>query len=197
MGSEMCIRDRTLTSPIINANTSFQVNGVDINTMYAPAAPALDSYALESEVSSFYATKTSVNTKAPLNDLGLTGTITAPNINATTALQINGTSTNTLYASKPWVQCVVNNGGGILSGSSVGRVTPTITRTSGQAVGAYDITFTTHPNSYNFTHSIQVRADSGFATGVISNVAAGSCKVRLYNASQVLTDYQFSFVVFA
>ena len=35
------------------------------------------------------------------------------------------------------------------------------------------------------------------AMGVISNVSAGSCKVRLYNASQVLTDYQFSFIIFA
>ena len=160
-------------------------------------SPALDSYALESKVSSVNATKTSVNIKAPLNNPEFTGTVVAPTINATTALQINGTSTNTLYASKPWVQCIVNNGGGILSGSSVGRVTPTITRTTGQSVGAYDITFTTHPNSYNYTHSIQVRADTGFATGVISNVNSGSCKVRLYNASQVLTDYQFSLIIFA
>ena len=105
---------------------------------------------------------------APTNNPTFTGTLSCPTINATTDMQLNGTSTNTLYASKPWVQCVVNTGGSILSGSSVGRVTPTITRTSGQAVGAYDIAFTTHPNSYNFTHSIQVRADSGFATGAVS-----------------------------
>ena len=85
----------------------------------------------------------------------------------------------------------------MLTGSSVGRVTPTITRTSGQSIGAYDIAFTTHPNSYKYTHSIQVRADSVFATGVISNVSSGSCRVRLYNASQVLTDYRFSFAIFA
>ena len=71
------------------------------------------------------------------------GTITAPTIIATTALQIHGTSTNTLYVPKPWVQCVVNLGGGVLSGSSVGRATPTIT---GTAAGSFDITFTTHPN---------------------------------------------------
>ena len=154
----------------------------------------LDTYALTSDLQSFYATKTSVNAKAPINNPEFTGTLTATTINATTALQINGTSTNTLYASKPWVQCIVHVGGGILSGSSVGRVSPTITRT---AAGAFDITFTTHPNSFSYAHSIQVRADSGFATGVLSNVAAGSCKVRLYNASQVLTDYQFSLITFA
>jgi hypothetical protein len=87
--------------------------------------------------------------------------------------------------------------GGIYSGSSVGQVTPTIARTSGQAAGAWDISFTSHPNTVAYTHSIQVRTDSGFATGVISNVLLNSCKVRLYNSSQVLTDYQFSLVIFA
>jgi hypothetical protein len=134
---------------------------------------------------------------APTADPTFTGTLTAPTINASSALQLNGTSTNTLYASKAWVQCIVNANGAILSGSSVGRVSPTITRTSGQAAGAWDIAFTTHPNSFNYTHSIQVRIDSGLAFGVVSNVSAGSCKVRLYNASQVLTDYQFSLVIFA
>ena len=143
------------------------------------------------------AMQTALNLKANLASPAFTGILTAPTVNASTALQVNGTSTATLYAPKPWVQCVINSIGGILSGSSVGRLTPTITRTSGQAVGAYDVTFTTHPNSFNHTHSIQVRADSGFATGVISNVIATSCKIRLYNASQVLTDYQFSLIIFA
>ena len=139
-----------------------------------------------------------MNLKANLDNPIFTGTVTAPTINASSALQINGTSTATLYAPKPWVQCVWNGSNmTIQSSSSVGRVTPTITRTSGQAAGAYDVTFTTHPNSFNYTHSIQVRADSGFATGVISAVLANSCKIKLYNASQVLTDYQFSLIIIA
>ena len=107
------------------------------------------------------ATQTALDLKADLNNPTFTRSLTAPTINASSALQVNGTSTNTLYASKPWVQCVVNTGGGILSGSSLGRATPTITRTSGQSAGAHDITFTTHPNGFNYTHSIQVRGDSG------------------------------------
>ena len=96
------------------------------------------------------------------------------------------------------VQCVINGTNlTFASNSSVGRVTPTITRTSGQAAGAYDITFMQHPHVSTYTHSIQVRSDSGFATGVISNVVGTGCKVRLYNASQVLTDYQFSLIIFA
>ena len=134
----------------------------------------------------------------PTTMLDVNGTVRATTINATTALQINGTSTATLYASKPWIQCVVNGNGTIITNSSVGRVTPTIARTSGQAAGAWDITFTqSHPNGVAYTHSVQVRTDTGLAFGVISNILAGSCKVRLYNASQALTDYQFSLIIFA
>ena len=125
------------------------------------------------------------------------GTLIAPTVNATTTLQKGGVGTNTLYASKPWAQCVVQSSGTILSGSSVGRVSPTITRTWGQAAGAWDISFTSHPNSFNYTHYVQIRTDSGLGFGVVSNVSGGSLKVRLYNASQVLTDYQFSLVIFA
>ena len=144
------------------------------------------------------ATQTALNLKADLNNPIFAGTVIAPTINASSALQINGTSTATLYAPKPWVQCIWNGGAMTLQGTSnVGRVTPTITRTSGQAAGAYDVTFTTHPNASNYTHSIQVRAETGFAIGVISNVFGNSCKIRLYNASQALTDYQFSLIIFA
>ena len=96
---------------------------------------------------------------------------------------------------KPWIQCVVAIGGTVFSGSSVGQQTPTISRTSGQAAGAWDISFPTHPNGVAYTHYVQVRTDSGVAFAVISNILINSCKVRLYNSSQVQTDYQFSFVI--
>ena len=57
----------TLKCPTMNATTQLQVNGVDINTLYAPAPPMLDSYALTSDLQSFYATTTDVNAKAPIN----------------------------------------------------------------------------------------------------------------------------------
>ena len=155
-----------------------------------------NQYARRNELNVFWQTNTSMSNTSVRADLAATGTLTAPTINASTALQIGGVNTNTLYASRPWVQCVINPGGGILSGSSVGRVTPTVTRTSGQALGAYDVSFTSHPNGFNYTHSIQVRADSGFATGVISNVHAANCRIRLYNASQVLTHYRFSSIIY-
>ena len=138
-----------------------------------------------------------IGTQTPTTMLDVNGTVRATTINATT-LQINGTSTATLYAPKPWIQRAVNGNGTIITNSSVGRVTPTIARTTGQSVGAWDITFTqSHPNGVAYTHSISVRIDTGVAFGVISNILAGSCKVRLYNASQAITDYQFSLIIFA
>ena len=177
------------TGRTIDIDLSENVNSVISNA---------NQYARRNELNVFWQTNTFMSNTSIQADLTATGTLTAPTINASAALQINGTSTSTLYASKPWIQCIFTGSlMTILANSSVGRVTPTITRTSGQSAGAYDVAFTTHPNGFNYTHSIQVRADSGFATGVISNVSTGSCKVRLYNASQVLTDYQFSLIIFA
>ena len=156
-----------------------------------------DSYLTTSNASSTYATISNLNLKANIANPTFTGTLAAPTINATTTLQVSGIGIDTIYMTKPWVQCVVNVGGGILTNSSVGRVSPTIARTSGQAAGAFDISFSTHPNSYNYTHYVQVRTDSGLGFGVVSNVSATGLKVRLYNSSQVLTAYQFSLVIFS
>ena len=65
----------TLTCPTINATTTLQVNGVDISYLHAPLPPMLDSYALTSDLQSFYATKTSVHAKAPINNPAFTGTV--------------------------------------------------------------------------------------------------------------------------
>jgi hypothetical protein len=124
--------------------------------------------------------------------------ITPTHVNVPTALQIGGVSTDTLYMARPWVQCVVNGPNmTIQSNSDVGRVTPTITRTSGQAVGAYDIGFSTHPRGFNYTYCLQPRVDTGLVFAVISNVNTSSLKVRTYNAAQALTDVQFSITIFA
>ena len=118
-------------------------------------------------------------------------------VNIPYALQIGGTSTNTMYMARPWVQCIVNQTASILAGSDTGRTPPTIARTSGQAAGAYDITFSSHPRSFNYTYCVQPRVDAGLAFAVVSNVLANSLKVRTYNASQALTDVQFSITIFS
>ena len=91
----------------------------------------------------------------------------------------------------------MNSSASLLAGSDTGRVTPTTARTSGQAVGAYDISFSAHPRSFNYTYCVQPRFDTGLAFAVVSNVNGGSLKVRTYNASQALTDMQFSLTIFS
>ena len=184
------------------SNISMTLNNIiDINssqdTSINNILTTLPSYLQSETASATYATISNLNLKANLTNPTFSGILAAPTVNATSILQINGMSTNTLYALKPWVQCVINGTNlTFASNSNVGRVTPTVTRTSGQAAGAYDISFTTHPNASSYAHCIQVRTDSSFGFGVISNVFGNSCKIRLYNASQVLTDYQFSLTIF-
>ena len=120
--------------------------------------------------------------------------ITPTHVNVPTTLQINGTSTDTLYMGRPWVQCLVNANGGIQTNSDTGRNAPTITKTS---AGAYDIGFPTHPRSFNYTSAVQVRVDAGLAFAVVSNQLSNALKVRTYNASQTQTDLQFSLTIFA
>ena len=64
----------TITAPTINATSFLDVNGNNINTIYAPIAGPT-----------------------------FTGTLAAPTINATTALQVGGTSIASLYQPKPYV----------------------------------------------------------------------------------------------
>ena len=123
--------------------------------------------------------------------------ITPTHVNVGNSLRIGGVSTDTLYMARPWVQCIVNQTASLLAGSDTGRVTPTIARTSGQAVGAYDISFSSHPRSFNYTYCVQVRVDTGLAFAVVSNVFSNSVKVRTYNASQALADLQFSITIFS
>ena len=161
--------------------------------MYAPVAPALDSYALESEVSSlsevssFYATKTSVNTKAPFNNPEFTGIITAPNINATTALQINGTSTNTLYQQRAWIQAILPSAavnGAVTVTAQNGSAT--ITSVNRTAVGTYAISWSPSIGSNNYIVQGNVRNSAGFLS--FSGTTATTCNILTYNASGTLAD---------
>ena len=183
----------TITSPIINANTSFQVNGVDINTMYAPAAPALDSYALESDVSSLYATKTSVNTKAPLDNPEFTGTAVAPTINATTALQINGTNTNNLYQQRAYITAVIPVGttGQAVSGVSWSGAATSFT-VNKTATGTYVFNWTPSiPSTYVFFGNLRN------AAGFVSFNGAGGATLNClsYNATGTQVDVSSGFHV--
>ena len=141
------------------------------------------------------ATQPALNLNANLANPTFTGTVLAPTVNATTSIQENGVDIHTMFLKRPWVQCVVNTNGTICANSSVGQITPTIGRTSGESAGAWDINSTSHPTGVPYAHYVQVRTDSGLGFGVVSNIVSNSCKVRLYSSSQVLTDCQFSLVI--
>ena len=98
------------------------------------------------------ATQTALNLKANLTYPTFTGTVVAPTDNPTTLIQETGFDIDTMFLKRPWVQCVVNTNGTIYANSSVGQVTPTIGRTSGQSAGAWDISFAAHPNGVAYTH---------------------------------------------
>ena len=99
------------------------------STMNTNSSQSASNHNILATIPSYLQTATADATFATIANPVFSGTLTAPTINATSTLQVGGVTTATLYASKPWVQCVVNAGGCILSGSSVGRVNPTITRT--------------------------------------------------------------------
>ena len=126
------------------------------------------------------------------------GQLSSPVVLNAPSIRISNTDITTLFQPRSWVQCVVNGPTiSIQAGSDVGRVTPTITRTNGQAVGAYDVGFSTHPRGFNYTYCLQPGADAGLVFAVISNVNASSLKVRTYNAAEALTDLQFSITIFS
>ena len=109
----------TATAPTVNATTSLQVGGIDISTIYQTlggmssyitssslattltsyltTATASTTYQTTANMSNYLTTATASSTYAPKASPTFTGTATAPTINATTALQVNGTNINTIY----------------------------------------------------------------------------------------------------
>ena len=81
----------TVAAPTINATTSLQENGVDIDGKFAPLANPT-----------------------------CTGTLAAPMINATTALQVGGVDSGTLFQQRAYIMAVIPVGtiGQVVSGVS-------------------------------------------------------------------------------
>jgi hypothetical protein len=90
----------TATAPTINATTALKVGGIDISTIYqtiSGMSSYITSSSLATSLTSYLTTATATSTYAPKATPTFTGTATAPTINATTALQVNGTNINTIY----------------------------------------------------------------------------------------------------
>ena len=88
------------------------------------------------------ATLAALNLKANLNNPTFPGTLTAPTINASSALQVSGTSTDTLYQQKAWTQAILPsatvNGAVTVTSQNGAAIITSVNRT---LVGTYVITW--------------------------------------------------------
>ena len=138
------------------------------------------------------ATQTALDLKANLDNPTFTGTITAPTINVSTALQVDGPSIATLYQQRAWIMAVipsatVNGSVTVTAQSGVATIT-SVNRTS---AGAYNITWS--PAAPNFHLIVQgnVRNAAGFVS--FNGLTTTGCNILTYNATGSLTDITSGF----
>ena len=123
-----------------------------------------------------------------MNNPTFTGILTAPTVNATTQLQVNGVDINSLYQEKPWVAGQVTSTGAISVQS--GRNNFTVTK---GVTGYYTIGF---PNigSIFYTTFIQLRSAAGFT--MFQGAPSTSVQFLLYNTSNQSMDQNFAFFIY-
>ena len=124
--------------------------------------------------------------------LGITssGTVSIPG-----ALQIGGTSTDTLYQQRSWVQAVlpvatVNGPVTITSQSGVATLTSG-TRTG---TGTYAIAWSPNINNFNYIVQGNVRNAAGYVS--FNGTTVSGCNILTYNAAGVLADLACHFMIF-
>ena len=121
--------------------------------------------------------------------------ITPTHVNVANSLRIGGTSTDTLYQQRSWVQVVlpaatVNGPVTITSQSGVATLT-SVTRTG---TGIYAIVWSPSINNVNYIMQGNVRNAAGYVS-VRSNAVTG-CNILTYNAAGVLADLACNFMIF-
>ena len=141
------------------------------------------------------ATQTALDLKANVANPTFTGTLTAPTLNASSTLQINGINTDTLYNPRVWVQAIspgasVNGPVSITAQSGVATIT-SINRSS---TGVYNITWSPAASSFNYLVQGNVRNVAGFVS--FNGTSTGGCNILTYNAEGSLTDASFHFMIF-
>ena len=134
------------------------------------------------------ATQTALNLKANLNNPTFTGTLTAPTINASSALQINGTSTDTLYQQRAWIQAIVPSAtvNGAVTVTAQNGVA-TITSVNRTAVGTYVITWSPALSSNVYLVQGNTRNAPGFVS--FNGTGTSSCNILTYNTAGALADF--------
>ena len=128
-----------------------------------------------------------MNLKANLANPTFTGTLAAPTIDASTALQIAGTNVNTIYHPLFWMWVIIPSSGT--------NVAVTISSWNGQAstgsasrsaTGTYVLSWTPSIGSKTYFVNGNVRNTGGFIS--FSGTTTTACNILTYSASGVLTD---------
>ena len=157
---------------------------------YLTTTAAASTYlATTAAASTYLTTANATSYYAPLASPAFTGTLTAPTINATTALQYSGIDTNTLYQLRAWVLGAVDGAtGNLLSTSGKGTLS-----SSRSTTGTYGLAWTTAPSSPSCAF-LQLRVANGFIQ--YSGLGSSGMAVRTYSTANALTDSSFSVLVF-
>ena len=121
--------------------------------------------------------------------------ITPTHVNVPTALQIGGTSTDTLYQQRSWVQAIlpaatVNGSVTITSQSGVATLT-SVTRSG---AGTYAIVWSPNISNVNYLVQGNVRNAAGYVS--FNGTTVSGCNILTYNAAGVLADLACHFMIF-
>ena len=122
------------------------------------------------------ATQTALNLKSNLANPTFTGTLAAPTVNATTALQVAGANINTLYVQIPWVAVQVSAAGAVVS--TQGRYAVSVSHVAGS--GRYDLSWTGNPNPEGGSYIPMLTMRIGSAGGYGDVAAIGSTSIQVY-----------------
>ena len=107
-------------------------------------------------------------------------------VNIPYALQIGGTSTNTLCQQRAWIQAIIPSAavnGPVTIATQSGVATLSASRS---ATGTYALTWSPNINNTNYLVQGNVRNAAGFVS--FNGTVLGGCNILTYNAAGALTD---------
>ena len=135
------------------------------------------------------ATQTALNLKSNLANLTFTGTLAAPTVNATIALQVAGANINTLYVQIPWVAVQVSAAGAVVS--TQGRYAASVSHVAGS--GRYDLSWTGNPNPEggSYIPMLTMRIGSAGGHGNVAAIGSTSTQVYTFNNSGAAAEQKF------
>ena len=112
--------------------------------------------------------------------------ITPTHVNVGNSLRIGGTSTDTLYQQRAWIQAIIPSAavnGPVTITTQSGVATASASRS---ATGTYALTWSPNINNGNYLVQGNVRNAAGFVS--FNGTTLGGCNILTYNAAGALTD---------